>query len=148
LKGIGIGKLKEQIRSKGTVATKQNQKPTSHSVFIYQYIDFYVSLCFISDNMWILKSQSEISQEIADRCKSLRLEQNLSQEEIAGRSGITLSTYRRFEREGSISLERLVSVIHCLGRISELEKILLPALVQDLDQIEKAKPLRKRSRAR
>ena len=98
--------------------------------------------------MWILKTQTEISQELAQRCKALRLQQNLSQEEIADRSGITLSTYRRFEREGCISLERLVSVIHSLGRISDLERILLPSPVNDLDQIEKPKPLRKRSRAR
>ncbi len=98
--------------------------------------------------MWIFKTQTEISQEIAQRCKAIRLEQNLSQQEIAKRSGITLSTYRRFEREGSISLERLVSVVHSLGRISELEKILLPTPIRDLDQIEKSSPPRKRSRAR
>lgn len=98
--------------------------------------------------MWLFKTKSEIAKEIANRCRELRLEQNLSQQELANRAGIAARTYRRFEQEGNISLERLVAVLHSLNRISELESILLPAPVQDLDEIEKAKPTRKRSRAR
>ncbi|MDA0349937.1 MAG: helix-turn-helix transcriptional regulator [Verrucomicrobia bacterium] len=98
--------------------------------------------------MWPLKTKKEIAAEIANRCRDLRLEQNLSQEELAKRSGIVLRTYRRFEQEGSISLERLVGVIQSLNRISELETILRPSPFADLDQIENPKPARKRSRSR
>jgi len=72
----------------------------------------------------------------------------VTQEELANRAGISPRTYRRFEQEGLISLERLIAVIHSLNRISELEMILLPSPVQDLDEIERPKPLRKRSRSK
>ena len=98
--------------------------------------------------MWSIKTKAEIAREIAQRCRSLRLEQNVTQEELANRAGIAPRTYRRFEQEGLISLERLIAVIHSLNRISELEMILLPSPVQDLDEIERPKPLRKRSRSK
>ena len=98
--------------------------------------------------MWLFKTKKEIAKEIATRCRELRLEQNLSQEELAERSGIATRTYRRFEQEGQISLERLIAVIHSLNRISELEEMLLPSPVTDLDEIEKPKPARKRSRTK
>jgi transcriptional regulator with XRE-family HTH domain len=98
--------------------------------------------------MWPLKTKIEIATEIANRCRDLRLEQNLSQEELAKRSGIALRTYRRFEQEGSISLERLIGVIQSLNRISELETILRPSPFEDLDQIENPKAARNRSRSR
>ena len=98
--------------------------------------------------MWPLKTKYEISLEIAQRCRSLRLEQNLSQEELANRAGIATRTYRRFEQEGSISLDRFVAIIHSLNRIAELESILKPTPVEDLDQIENPKPARLRSRSK
>jgi len=98
--------------------------------------------------MWPLKTKQEISSEIAQRCRTLRLEQNLSQEELANRAGIATRTYRRFEQEGSISLDRFVAIVHSLNRISELENVLKPSPVEDLDEIEKPKPARQRSRSK
>jgi transcriptional regulator with XRE-family HTH domain len=98
--------------------------------------------------MWLLNSKKEISRELAERCRNLRLEQNLSQKELADRAGIALQTYRRFEQAGSISLERFIGVVQSLNRIPELEGLLLPSPIEDLDQIEKPKPVRKRSHAR
>lgn len=102
----------------------------------------------IITNMWLLKSKKEISHELAGRCRDLRLEQNLSQKELADRAGIALQTYRRFEQEGRISLERFIGVVQTLNRIPELEGILHPSPIEDLDQIENPKPPRKRSRSR
>ena len=98
--------------------------------------------------MWLLKTAPEIAKKIANRCRALRLEQNFSQEELANRAGIAPRTYRRFEQEGSISFERLIAIVHSLNRISELEAILKPSPVQDLDEIEKGKAPRKRSRSK
>ncbi len=98
--------------------------------------------------MWLLKTKKEILNTLAERCRALRLEQNLSQAELASRAGIALPTYRRFEQEGSISLERFIGVVQSLNRLPELEGALLASPIQDLDQIEKPKPIRKRSRSR
>ena len=47
---------------------------------------------------FILKSQQEVMQEIAERAKFKRLEQNLTQEGLALRSGVSLGSIKRFER--------------------------------------------------
>lgn len=41
---------------------------------------------------------------------ALRLERGWTQQEMAERSGLTLATYRRFERTGRIALERLLRI--------------------------------------
>jgi transcriptional regulator with XRE-family HTH domain len=53
----------------------------------------------------------------------LRLQRGWTQQEIAERSGLTPATYRRFERTGLISLERLLRiavVLDAQGRFAQL----------------------------
>ena len=57
-----------------------------------------------------LKSQQEVMQEIAERAKLKRLEQNLTQEGLALRSGVSLGSIKRFERSGEISLKSLIDI--------------------------------------
>lgn len=96
--------------------------------------------------MWILKTRAEIVAELAGRCREARLSQNMTQEEIAGRAGIALRTYRRFEQEGLISLERFVAVLHALNRLPELEHFLEPPPVRDLRDLDVITPKRQRAR--
>jgi transcriptional regulator with XRE-family HTH domain len=95
--------------------------------------------------MLSLKTDQELLREFADKCRDLRLFQNMSQEELAARAGISLRTYRRFEQEGQISLERFVAVARALNRLPELEKLLEPPPIADLRDLDKSKPLRKRA---
>ena len=74
---------------------------------------------------FILKSQQEIIQDIALRAKAKRLEQNLTQQGLAVRSGVSLGTIKRFERFGEISLKSLIDialVLDCLDDFEELFK--------------------------
>lgn len=57
-----------------------------------------------------LQTPKEIALELAQRVKALRLDREWTQEELAGRAGIALATYQRFERTGRISLERLLKL--------------------------------------
>jgi transcriptional regulator with XRE-family HTH domain len=57
-----------------------------------------------------LQTPRGISRFLAHRVKALRLQRGWTQEEIAERAGITLSTYRVFERSGRISLDRLLKL--------------------------------------
>ena len=50
-------------------------------------------------------------QEIAERAKFRRLEQNLTQEGLALRSGVSLGSIKRFERSGEISLKSLMETV-------------------------------------
>ena len=75
---------------------------------------------------FILKSQQEIIQDIALRAKAKRLEQNLTQQGLSVRSGVSLGTVKRFERFGEISLKSLIDialVLDCLDDFEELFKV-------------------------
>lgn len=58
-----------------------------------------------------------VRDRLAGRFKARRLAIDLPQQELARRSGVPLSTLKRFEREGLISLDsllRLATVLDCL----------------------------------
>ena len=97
--------------------------------------------------MWTLKTNSEVVSELVGRCREIRLSQNMTQQEVAKRAGISLRTYRRFEQEGQISLERFVAVVHALNRARDLESLLQPPPVRDLKELDVVAPKRKRARS-
>ncbi len=57
-----------------------------------------------------LRTPPEIARLLAGRVRALRLQRGWTQQELAGRSGLTLATYRRFERTGRIALDRLLRI--------------------------------------
>lgn len=72
---------------------------------------------------FILKSQQEVMQEIAERAKFKRLEQNLTQEGLALRSGVSLGGIKRFERSGEISLKSLIDIALALGCLEDFDAL-------------------------
>jgi transcriptional regulator with XRE-family HTH domain len=96
--------------------------------------------------MLTLKSRSELHNELVGRCRALRLRQNKTQQEVADRAGIPLGSYRRFEQDGQLSLERFVAVLHALNQVEALEQLLSPPPLQDLSQLNPAPTLRQRAR--
>lgn len=70
-----------------------------------------------------LKSQQEVMHEIATRAKDKRLEQNLTQEGLALRSGVSLGSVKRFERTGEISLKSLIDIALTLGCLENFEAL-------------------------
>ncbi|MCQ2914530.1 MAG: helix-turn-helix transcriptional regulator [Alphaproteobacteria bacterium] len=70
---------------------------------------------------FILQSQQEVAQAIALRAKTVRLKQNLTQEGLSLRSGVSLGSIKRFERTGEISLKSLIDIALALGNINDLE---------------------------
>ncbi len=72
---------------------------------------------------FILKSQQEVMQEIAERAKFRRLEQNLTQEGLALRSGVSLGSIKRFERTGEISLKSLIDIALALGCLEDFDAL-------------------------
>jgi transcriptional regulator with XRE-family HTH domain len=95
--------------------------------------------------MLSLKTDGEWLESLAEKCRTLRLLQNMSQQEVSDRAGIALRTYRRFEQEGQISLERFVAVMRALNRLPELEGLLKPPPVMDLRELDQKEPDRKRA---
>lgn len=72
---------------------------------------------------FMLKSQQEVMQEIATRAKDQRLEQNLTQEGLALRSGVSLGSIKRFERTGEISLKSLIDIALALGCLDDFDTL-------------------------
>ena len=96
----------------------------------------------------ILQSPKEIARELAQRVRALRLGREWTQEELAVRAGIALSTYQQFERNGRISLERLLSLAIVLDARRGFEGLFpRPELrsIEELEELDRG-PRRRRGR--
>lgn len=64
-----------------------------------------------------LKTPKEARLEIAVRAKERRLALNISQSELAERSGVSLGSIKRFERSGLVSVSSLLEIALVLGSL-------------------------------
>lgn len=67
----------------------------------------------------------EIMLEFAHKIKSERLKLNITQEDMALKCGISLSTYKIFEKNGKTSFENFINIIKALGKTSQLNNLFL-----------------------
>ncbi|MGQ0562509.1 MAG: helix-turn-helix domain-containing protein [Gemmatimonadota bacterium] len=97
-----------------------------------------------------LRTPADIVRMVAERVRALRLERGWSQQELAQRSGIAFETYKRFERSGQISLERLAKIATVLDALRGFDELFRPAVARGLEDLERrtAKPARKRASGR
>ena len=95
-----------------------------------------------------LQTPRDIGLTLARRVKALRLERSWTQEELAERAAITLATYRRFERTGRISLERLLKLAVVLDARSGFDHLFVAGPATSLAELEQRarRPARKRGR--
>ena len=96
-----------------------------------------------------LRTVQEVQTGIAGRFKARRLAMNLTQRELAARSGVTWSSLKRFEREGLIALGSLLNLALALDCLDDFEKLaggsqLIPA-AQSLDALLATPTLRRRA---
>jgi transcriptional regulator with XRE-family HTH domain len=77
-----------------------------------------------------------------------RLEMDLTQRAMAARAGVTLASYRRFERSGEISLRNLVLVSSVLGMQGDFDTLFAEARYRNIDDViaQGARAKRKRGR--
>jgi transcriptional regulator with XRE-family HTH domain len=71
----------------------------------------------------ILKTPHEILLQISANFKELRLEQKLTQEGLANRSGVSWGSVKRFESSGQISLQSLLKISLVLGALDQFEEL-------------------------
>ena len=72
-----------------------------------------------------LKSPKEVRQELAARAKERRLALNISQQELAERSGVSLGSVKRFESSGLVSLSSLLEIALVLGCLGDFDALLV-----------------------
>ena len=93
-----------------------------------------------------LTSPVDVMISVAQRAKALRLEQNITQQELADKVGIAIGTVKRFEKSGEIQFNHLLRIALVLGSLEEFFDIFSPVDVPDsLYELKAAKP---RQRAR
>lgn len=82
------------------------------------------------------------------RVKALRLDLGWTQQELAERAGITLATYRRFERTGQISLERLLRLAVILDAHAGFDQLFIRSPARSLAELERRSERQARKRGR
>ncbi len=94
-----------------------------------------------------LKPPRDIRLEMAARLKKVRLSQNLTQKDLAEKSGIPLATLRKFETTGEVSLKALVNFAIALGKADDLARVFYEPPTVDL-YAKRPKARRRASHAR
>jgi len=99
-----------------------------------------------------LKTVQEVQAGIAGRFKTRRLAMDLTQRELAARSGVTWSSLKRFEREGLIALDSLLNLALVLDCLDDFDKLAVESqpiqAAQSLDALLATPPLRRRASSR
>jgi len=73
----------------------------------------------------LLISLSKTQKVIADHIRDRRLLMELTQEGLAERSGVALSTLRKFEQKGLISLDSFLKILMVVGGLEEVNALKL-----------------------
>ena len=88
-----------------------------------------------------------IAQEIGNRIEQMRLEQNLTQQQIADEVGLSRLSYRRLA-QGSGKLENVIATLRVLGRLDLFEQLVSEISFSPMEQLKlKGKQRRRASRA-
>jgi len=76
-----------------------------------------------------------IKKDLAGRVRARRREGKISQAELAGRSGVSLASVRRFETTGEISLASLVRIAAVLGYEADFDALFARKNYQSIDEV-------------
>lgn len=87
----------------------------------------------------LLVSLSKTHKTLVQNVRERRLQMNLTQEGLAGRSGVPLSTLRKFEQTGMISLESFLKILSIVGGLEEMIDGLQPKMpaFKSIDEVLK-----------
>jgi transcriptional regulator with XRE-family HTH domain len=76
-----------------------------------------------------------IALGIAARARARRLELNLTQQAVARRSGLSVSTYRRFESTGEVGLRHLILIAVAFGMTGDFDALFSQERYASLDEV-------------
>ena len=68
-------------------------------------------------------SNKAILAAISARLRQLRIQANLTQEELAQKTGLSLSTLKRIEKGANTTLSQLIRILRSLNRLDELANL-------------------------
>ncbi|WP_144282112.1 helix-turn-helix domain-containing protein [Chryseobacterium echinoideorum] len=76
--------------------------------------------------MMLFISLSKAHQKLVENIRERRLQMDLTQEGLAERCGVPLSTLRKFEQTGMVSLESFLKILSIVGGLEEMIEGLKP----------------------
>ena len=76
------------------------------------------------------KTPKDIRIDIAAKAKNLRLGLNISQKDLSELSGVSLSSIKRFEGKGYISLSSLLEVALVFERLRDFDMLFAPSAIR------------------
>ena len=94
-----------------------------------------------------LQTSEEICALLGERARRVRLAQNLTQAELAGRADVSFGAVRKLETGGKTTLDTFVKVASALGAATDFER-LLAAPLTSIAQMERESAVALRKRAR
>ena len=84
--------------------------------------------------MFITNAPRDVSRQLGERLRSLRLHRNITQSDLAKSAGVSRPTLGALETAGKGSLGTFVRVLYALGRERELDSLLLADPPRTLDE--------------
>lgn len=81
-------------------------------------------------NITVLSSNEQVLLELGARVRSARIDVPLTQEELALRAGVSLSTVASLERGGDVRLGSFLSVLRALGMLENMQALVPESVVR------------------
>lgn len=91
------------------------------------------------------KTAAELQDEIAVSARARRLARNLTQEELATRSGVAIATLRRFESGGPASLSTVLAIAEALDALEAFATLFPLPEAKSLDELDASARRRRRA---
>ncbi len=86
----------------------------------------------------LLATPAEIARNVGANVKQLRLAKNLSRKSLAERAGVSESSIKRLEVNGSISLEALILVALALDEVGQVAGLFNAMPPRSLEELKNA----------
>ncbi|MDX9771561.1 MAG: helix-turn-helix transcriptional regulator [Tenuifilaceae bacterium] len=89
-----------------------------------------------------------VAKEIASRAKLLRLNRNITQQQLSKRTGVSLGSIKRFESTGLVSLQNLLRIAVTLDAVDDFKQLFSHPSYNSIEEVVKQKKVKNRQRAR
>lgn len=91
-----------------------------------------------------MSSPAEVMADLSERVRRRRIDGNVTQRDLAAKSGVSYSSLRLFEETGKISLEAVVKIAFVLGAEGEFGQLFPPQAPRTIEDVID-RPQRKRA---
>jgi transcriptional regulator with XRE-family HTH domain len=94
---------------------------------------------------WYGMTDSAIAKELGKSIKQMRLNRNMSQEELAEKSGINRVTISRMETGQAINLLTMIQLLRALDRLDLLNNLVIEPEISPIMVMEEQSKYRKKA---